>query len=156
MAEETYKRLPGRGSNTIFAVKLWLAKDHLLLVESMGFSESYKRFYFRDIESITVTHTRRRLIINVVLAVFATLFTLPILLGDLATTIVCSILALPIYALIVVNNIKGPACVCHLTTAVQREKLAPLSRCKRAEKILREIEPLILAAQTSPEPRQSQ
>lgn len=151
MAEKIYERLPGRGANTIFAVKLWLANDHLLLVESMGFSESYKRFYFRDIESITVTHTDRRLIINVVLAVFAALFTLPIFFSDLAAAIVWSILALPIYALIVVNTLKGRACVCHLTTAVQREKLASLSRCKRAERILRKIEPLILAAQTYPQ-----
>ena len=53
MAEAEYQRLtrahPRSGFAVAFAARssLWLGKDHLLCIDSTGFSESYKRFYFR-------------------------------------------------------------------------------------------------------------
>ena len=39
-----YKKLPGRGSSAMEYHRLYLGPDHLLLVASTGFSESYRRF----------------------------------------------------------------------------------------------------------------
>jgi hypothetical protein len=40
---------------------LWLGEDHLLCVDSNGYAETYKRFYFRDVQAITDSaQTRRR------------------------------------------------------------------------------------------------
>jgi hypothetical protein len=51
--EREYARLPGRGMRRGSALqviatfsRLWLGKDHLLLVDSNGFVETYKRFSF--------------------------------------------------------------------------------------------------------------
>ena len=76
-----YQRLPGggmarKGSSFIAATRttcrLWLGDDHLLQVESMGgYSETYKRFYFRDIQAIIVQRTRTWVVWNIVLGFFA-------------------------------------------------------------------------------------
>src|SRR5258707_7687972 len=52
-----YRRLPGLGSGAFEHVRLYLAAVHLLLVSSSGFTETYKRFYFSDIQSITLCQT---------------------------------------------------------------------------------------------------
>src|SRR5580698_2302749 len=65
MAQKQYQRLTRPRARAQFAVvyrtrsALWLGGDHLLLVETSGFTENYKRFYFRDIQAITVQETRR-------------------------------------------------------------------------------------------------
>jgi hypothetical protein len=48
---------------------------------------------------------------------------------------------------LLINNLLGPSCVCHLRTAVQTEELSSLNRLRRARKLLNRIRPLIAAAQ---------
>ena len=52
-----YRKLPGRAAGFGEASRLYLSGDHLLLVTATGFSESYRRFYLRDIQSITARRT---------------------------------------------------------------------------------------------------
>ena len=61
MAEKEYQRLTRArlrraGFFTAVATRssLWLGKDHLLCIDSNGYGEDYKRFYFRDIQTITL------------------------------------------------------------------------------------------------------
>ena len=57
MARKEYKRIGGRGSRRrqfFTRNTLWLGADHLLQGEHTGYTEEYKRFYFRDIQGITV------------------------------------------------------------------------------------------------------
>ena len=56
-----YRRLPGRGrrkQGLVFLAaahsSLWLGPDHLLSVDRIWMNEEYKRFYFRDVQAITV------------------------------------------------------------------------------------------------------
>src|SRR5271157_5492261 len=49
-----YSRLPGR-SGIFVRGSLWMSADHLLSVRRNPFSESYRRFYFGDIQAIVVT-----------------------------------------------------------------------------------------------------
>src|SRR5436190_14424668 len=66
-AGPSYRRLPGRGRKTSGWIGLgatvntiWLTSDHLLLRETVyGLSESYKRFYFRDIQAFIVRRSPR-------------------------------------------------------------------------------------------------
>src|SRR5438270_7546384 len=71
--EKEYRRLPGRGyrrqGSWIAATRtistLWMSKDHLLCIDSMGgYSEDYKRFYYRDIQAIIVRKTKKHRIWN--------------------------------------------------------------------------------------------
>ena len=81
--ENEYIRLPGRGSvNEGFFTsasgksRLFLGKDHLLRVNSNGWTENYRRFYFTDIQAVVVSLTNWRLIWNIVHAVIFALFIL--------------------------------------------------------------------------------
>ena len=132
---------------------LWLGKDHLLSVNSNGYSEEYKRFYFCDIQALTLVACRRRIIWNWVLGVLTVIcvagwsFGLHSSFVDAAgliwAMIVTSIFALPLF----INNLLGRTCTCHLRTAVQTEELPSLSRVRRVRAVLKRIRPLIVAAQ---------
>src|SRR6516162_3063872 len=70
MAEKKYHRLTRERGPAQFSVaaitrsSLWLGDDHLLLVECTGYSETYKRFFFRDIQAITISKTKVRVVWN--------------------------------------------------------------------------------------------
>jgi hypothetical protein len=158
MSESTYKRLTRDRIPRQFAVitasrlSLWLGNDHLLLVESNGFTESYKRFYFRDIQAITVQETTRRKVWNAVLAVPLAICLIGLLASGVPTANVAAMVTWSIFVVILavpftVNNIRGTACACQLRTAVQTEDLGSLSRVRQAQKVLNKIRPLIAGAQ---------
>src|SRR5437660_10422801 len=72
-----YRRLPGRGLVAAQRVQLYQGADHLLQVASTGYSESYRRFYFRDIQAITIQKTQLGKILNGIFGFFTGLFGLP-------------------------------------------------------------------------------
>jgi hypothetical protein len=49
-----YRRVPGR-SGLFVRDSLWISAGHLLSVRRNPFSESYRRFYFSDIQAIVIT-----------------------------------------------------------------------------------------------------
>jgi len=160
MPEKEYQRLTRARSRSAFGVafmsrsSLWLGRDHLLCVDSNGYTETYKRFYFRDIQAVILMATKRRAIWNWVLGAPTAIF-LMLLLGTLSSssdsrmagiiayTICGSVFAVPL----LVNNIFGPSCICHLRTAVQTEELPSLDRLRRARQVLNRIRPFMVAAQ---------
>ncbi len=162
MPEKEYQRLTRARSRTAFGAVsvsrscLWLGRDHLLCIDSSGYTESYKRFYFRDIQAVTIVATKRRAVLNGVLLVpiviclaglANALFSLPRKDGAVivAWIIFGAVFAVPL----LINNMLGPTCTCYLRTAVQTEGLPSLSRVRRARKVLDRIRPLITAAQGS-------
>jgi len=165
MDEANYKRLTRERTPrqftiaTVSRVSLWLGGDHLLLVERSGFTETYKRFYFRDIQAITIQKTSRRSVWNGVLAVplAICLFGLVVSLTSPRNTtgmVVSSILVTLTLIPFLLNNLRGPACACQLRTAVQTEDLGSLSRVRQTQKVLEKIRPLIVAAQGSLSPEE--
>lgn len=159
--ETEYRRLPGRGSKTrhffSFATsparsRLWLGKDHLLSVESQGYSEEYRHFYFGDIQAVITRRTARGAIWNIILGIFAAagiagtllLFVYEI---DQAATIMCGIFAGCMILALLINILRGPTCVCHIRTAVQQDELGSLSRFKTARRAINIIRPHIEEAQ---------
>jgi hypothetical protein len=138
---------------------LWLAKDHLLSIRSNRFTEEYRRFYFRDIQAITIRRTRRRQFWNMVLCllllVFLGLFVSQVtqsgLSSDLwAWSVVLALVGVPL----LMNNLRGPTCTCYIRTAVQVEELPSMNRVSKVHKILGRIRPLIAAAQGELTPEQ--
>jgi hypothetical protein len=158
MIEQRYRRLtwPRVAQFSVFIASrssLWLGDDHLLLVERTGYSEKYKRFFFRDIQAFTIRETKRRLVWNLVLGALLTISALIIWGASsdsssvegaiIAGSIVGAIFGIPL----VVNSLLGPTCACEIRTAVQTEKLFSLCRLRKTRKVMNRIRPLIIAAQ---------
>jgi hypothetical protein len=156
MPDSNYKRLtwrrrrPSGISVTAPRSTLLIGEDHILKVESTLFSEDYKRFFFRDIQSIAIKTNGRQRNWNGVLVVLLAVFLLEGLL-DAATwnawAITMMILASIAIVLLLVNNVFGVACDVRIQTAVQTDILTPLSRVKRANQALERLRPLIIQAQ---------
>jgi hypothetical protein len=161
MAETQYRRLtwPRRRKGTVSVVtysrsSLWLGNDHLLVIVSNGYSETYKRFYFQDIQTIAIRLTSRRLIWNWVLGVPIAIFLLrsayelsihhnPDLLDIVISVLRILIPGVPL----LINNLLGPTCACTLRTAVQTEQLPSLCRLPKTRRILNLLRPHIAQAQ---------
>ncbi len=111
-------------------VSLYVAADHLLLRSSSGFVETYRRFYFADIEAITVRRTARWVYWNVMLAI-GLLVSLVFMWENPAPHVVSGAFA-GLFAFLLILNISfGASCVTHLQTRVQTRAL-PIRRLRRA------------------------
>jgi hypothetical protein len=150
-----YRRLTrARGRRWLLPrVSLWLGPDHLLSVESTGYWEDYKRFYFRDIQAVIIRGTKRRTVWNAVLTGPLVIFLAGLLASatprshSLTAIITWSILSALVVVPFALNNILGPACATQLRTAVQTEDLPSLCRLRQTRRILERIRPLIVQAQ---------
>lgn len=154
MADIAYKRLTRPRNRALFSAaiatrsSLWLGPDHILHVDSTGYTENYKRFAFRDIQAVTVRYTQRWIIRIAAFVLLAVLF-LAIGLGVggvgalVGNGIVCGFFLL----LLAVDLIKGQSCVCQLRTAVQTEDLPSLNRVRRVKRVMGVLRPLIVQAQ---------
>jgi small-conductance mechanosensitive channel len=154
-----YRPLGGKGRPAFsFALaatsRLYLGDDHLLYVMNERFSESYKRFYFRDIQALTWHETDRRNLINVIVLLigfFAALLSWGIGSSTTATAgFVVLGVALGLCLLgLLINLALGPTCKCALKTAVHTQEVASLKRVRTAERIFRTVAPFIAAVQGS-------
>jgi hypothetical protein len=165
MAQKQYQRLTRPRARAQFAVvyrtrsALWLGGDHLLLVETNGFTENYKRFYFRDIQAITVQETHRGQVWNFIrggillLSTFVMFFTWPSGAparwngGEFAGEIALATVMVISGVFLLVGLVAGPTCKTYLRTAVQIEELASLCRVRQTRKVVDKIRPLMAAAQ---------
>ena len=154
---EPLVRLPGRVAR--FRVDgspggtLWLAPHHLLQVQSGVLREGYRRFAYRDIQSVGVRRTARGLFYNVILGGGAGLFGLIAVLVAVSSAssagglVVTGGLAGFCLALLVVNVLRGQTVRCDLRTAVGLYPLPSLSRMRPARRALELIRQRVDAAQ---------
>lgn len=151
----------GLGRGLITTHRLWLGKDHLLNIRRPIWSESYKRFYFRDIQAIVLSATQTGRVLNAMYGLFAVIGCGLLLLLEptAANTGLAPIvfigfgLALAVTAL-VVNIMLGPTCRCVLYTDVQTEPLRALGRFRTARVALQRIQALVEQTQgTLPDDR---
>jgi hypothetical protein len=152
MPEPKYRRLTRsrRGSQAFITAvnsrsSLWLGKDHVLCVDVEGFTETYKRFYFRDLQLITVRTTHRRAIWNAVLTIPLAILLVALIVDGAGVLSATSAVILAF--VLTVNNILGPTCRVYFHTAVQTAEIPSLSRVSRTHKVIERIRPLIAAAQ---------
>ena len=146
-SQKAYRRLPGRKAGFLSYCRLWLGTDHLLLARTTGFSEEYKRFYFRDIQAVVTRRTERREILSVVLAFTAIVFGVLSVFTDSGWRIFLFVMTGTVLLALLVNWLRGPTCVCHLRTAVQTEELSPLKRFRVTRKVIERLKPSIEKAQ---------
>lgn len=135
--------------------QLWLAPDHILLLNSSQLAEDYKRFAFTDIQSIVITELPSRLVPQIIMVLaslawmglwFAVFFPFFkwffVITGMLALSVAMRDIA------------RGPRCRCYLHTRVSKELLAPVSRMKIAARFLAAVRPMTEAVQGSLAPQQ--
>jgi hypothetical protein len=144
-----YRRLPGTGAGAFERVKLYLGPDHLLMVSSSGYTENYKRFYFRDIQAITLCKSVRGHVWSGIWGFMAFLSAIIALQVGGAALVVWSAITGIFLVLLGINFGAGPTCVCRIQTAVQTRTLASLNRVRSTRKVLAQLRALI---ETSQEP----
>ena len=161
MAQKEYTKLAGRGrrKREFFAWNtLWLGRDHLLQVEHTGYSEEYKRFYFTDIQGVSLCGTKRAqgfTIFFLLMIALGAALAVTIGLGqngDTAWLIVSGFWTGLFVLLATINFVKGPSCICFIQTAVHREQLPSLKRIRKTHRVLARIRELIVQAQGSLSP----
>lgn len=151
MASKTpapYRKLPGRGAGIVSVATVWEGDTHLLLVTAWPSGESYRRFFYADIQAIITRRTAGRLVINLIAAVFLIPFALAML-GDaeVGLKVFFGIVAGICFIAILVNSLLGPTCTLQIQTAIQTEKLPNVRRKRAADKLLARLLPLVNAAQ---------
>jgi len=149
-----YVKLPGNGSreSSLFVrgggVRLWLGDDHVLQVETEGYSEKYKRFYFKDIQGVTIRRSVDGRFVNFLLGAPMTFFAaIAISVDDGGLAAGMAFMAGIFLFFLIINIVRGPTCKAMLFTAVQDEPLVTCHRVKTAKKLLARLQPLIAAAQ---------
>jgi hypothetical protein len=144
-----YERLTRPATSVGSYRTLWFAKDHLLFVNSTGYSEDYQRIQFSDIKGFFVIPSERRLYWNfpwVTLALFSGVFLSNTLYSGGAPFVSGTILAFSLIFL-VWNTLLGPSCIAYVVTGVQTAQLPSLVRRRKARKVLARLQPLIAALQ---------
>lgn len=150
--ERYYRRLTRPRSGVGTYSSLWLGPDHLLVVTSSGFSESYQRFYFRDIQAFAVADSVRFAVYNAVTGCVLGFLGLIALLNTLLGKGVSGFILIPAAPALIVlawNLFLGRTCKVTLLSGVQSVALRPLSRFRRTRKVFARIVPLIEAAQSA-------
>jgi hypothetical protein len=158
MAEHEYQRLTRSKSRSLFGIvsisrsSLWVGRDHLLTIDTTGYNETYKRFYFRDIQAVILRKTAVWLVSLIVLAGCAAVCgSIAVFGGALnglpAVGWVFGIIAACFVLAAVLDLAGGPTCKFQLRTAVQTEELPAISRVRRARKVLARLRPLLVEAQ---------
>ena len=138
-----YRRLPGRARSVMGSIRLFQGKDHILLCSSTSFGEDYRRFYYSDIQMITVRKTVTREVRSIFLVALAGISGLiGFQFGGLARDF-WSVLAGTSLFVSVVDWLRGPTCVCHLRTAIQTVQLSSLNRLRTTRKTIARLKPLI-------------
>lgn len=66
MKQKDYSKLSKRCRNFFSFSQLWTGADHILLAEESTVSQTYRRFYFKDIEGVIVSDTSRHIIYLIV------------------------------------------------------------------------------------------
>lgn len=142
-----YTRLPGKKKGFYRKCTLWLGEDHILAVESNYYSESYKRFYFKDFQALIIRKTNRFSNLNIFLAIAmgiaAILLLLSILGHYIGWMIFIGTVLLSLVISLAVHLKRGPTCACNLKMPFAVHELPSLCRLKYARRVLDRLTPMV-------------
>jgi hypothetical protein len=148
-ASKIYTRLARSPVSLGTYKSLWLAADHIMQVESNGYSENYQRFQLSDIQAFFIRDSSRRLYWNLFWGMIALFAGLAFVSGVIHQDVGVSALFLGIAIVFLAwNNVLGASCQVYIVTRVQTVRLGSLVRQRKARKVLGRIYPLIEGAQT--------
>lgn len=132
---------------------LWLGDDHLLAVDSTGYSEEYTRYYLKDIQAVITRRTAWGMVQNIICGCALLIMLLVAMAAydpksgftpGLFVAAVCG----GIFLLMLLWNIfRGPTCRCHVRVPLGIEELAALGRHKNVVKVLSRLRPRIAQLQ---------
>src|ERR1051325_4684303 len=145
-AKKIYRRIGSGGFSAFDYVRLYQGPDHLLEVHSAGYAESYRRFFFTDIQSFAIEKTIWGRMGTIVLSFVGGFFLLVVLVsggGVLAGSIIGGFFGLFLLA----NTLLGPTCAMYVQTAVQRQRLRAVMRVRTAHRLLNRAASEVRAAQ---------
>jgi hypothetical protein len=150
-----YRKLPGRGSGVISIATLWEGDSHLLLVTSCPSGESYRRFFYADIQAMILRRTSRWKITNIILGLVLLAAAAPFLAtlqrpGETAVLVVAGIVAGLCAFFLLLNTLLGPTCTLYIQTPIRCEQLPIVRRERQARRVLARLQPLVTAAQPLP------
>ena len=148
-------KLPGKRIISLGFARnsLWLGKDHLLHVINRGYTEEYRRFYYRDIQAILVRETSAGKTFSIILGIIVAICLLLLAAGrflwqwEAYALIPMAVAAFLWIVLFVIQVASGPTCICHLRTAVQFEHLPSLRRIRPARKAIAMLRQRVEAVQ---------
>lgn len=148
-SEKEYIRLPGGAFSLRTRARLYLGKDHLLSLLNTGYTESYKRFYFKDIQAIVAQKTADGTMWSISFAISTVAWILiALIIHETVLSFVFGWIPAGISLVLFLGNlISGPTCVSYIYTAVTKEKLRSLSRLRKAQSVINTLRPFIDAAQ---------
>jgi len=144
-----YSRMPGRGYGFATRSRGWLANDHLLYVEAAWFVERYRRFHFRDIQSIVIQRTSR-------IHLWTVLWAIPLLSGFAMALVPTRSGAVRVTGWVfvalatvglAVNAARGPTCRFVLQTRVNRQPIRCWHRLRVARRAAEQLQAAVEAAQ---------
>jgi hypothetical protein len=120
-----YSAIPGVGTGRFglqLAVRsrMYQGPDHLLVIQSTGYTEEYKRIFYRDIRFVEIRPNRRRLWTGLIFAVIIGLLALLLYLVPLVAGLT---FMAPFAIVFLINLARGPTCDCYVTTGVQTLKI---------------------------------
>jgi hypothetical protein len=142
-----YLRLPGSHTGPGRRNTLWLGDDHLLAVDSTGYTEKYARFYFKDIRAVISRRTSRGRIWNGILGSMLAFASFVLIVsaesGDNAAIASFGILWALAALFLAYNVVLGPTCRCHLLMPLGSCDLPSLRRVKRHRGVMERIRPRI-------------
>ena len=149
MVRKDYKKISRRKSTVASHSRLWLGKDHLLVVKEIGYTDEYKRFYFSDIQSISALKTRSYLVFAILLGIPLVLFAgfLGMSHDPILENITLLIFTTLFFVLMLVHLLRGATCKCLIRTSVNNEVLSMINRNRAFLKLIKQVHPLIQAAQ---------
>ena len=152
MAQTEYQRLTRTKSQhgvvTSARCSLWLGRDHLLRIDSSGYTESYRRFFLRDIQAVIIRKTIGMQVWTLVHGMLA-LFWMVCALNTTDAVwmgVWWGLTGLSLI-LLIINLVLGPCCAFHIKTAVQNEAIPSINRMRKAREVLARLKPLVTAAQ---------
>ena len=131
---KTYHPIPkigtGRfGFQVAIRYRLYAGPDHLLIVQNTGYTEEYKRIFYKDIRYLMVMETygqtRQGMASGaiILLILFCHLFGLPWL--------AVGLMGVPFLIWFIANMLLGSMCRCYLNTHVQTVQLPAPRRMKK-------------------------
>lgn len=146
-----YRKLPGKKRKFIGRDTAWMGPDHLLIVESSGISETYKRLYFKDIQAVSILKTPYAFIANSILFALMVILTasgLYLYSTEMyPVSIFMWIVAGVMFVYFISNAPQGASCECWLFTRVQKEKLRSVHTVRSLKKAMKLLIPAIEKSQ---------
>lgn len=158
MERPKYSRLTGWRRRGVSVDSLWRTDDHLLLVQRHSFVETYRRYYFSNIQGFVVTPSSGALWIAgisgvpIAIATFVTLLVVWRVI-DVPWAVFTDIFAIPWIGVFLVNWFRGATCNTHLCTAVGDIVIVPLGRQRDAQRVIPQLAELIVDVQGPLDPK---